>query len=207
MNLHDSILLASASPRRRELLAQIGVRHAVRPADVDETPRPGEPPAVYVGRVAAAKADAVWASSCGTPVLAADTSVVLGAELFGKPADQNEGLRMLRALSGRTHEVLTAVAIRSEHGLAAALSVSDVTFRALDEDECLRYWQTGEPLGKAGGYAIQGLAATFITRLAGSYSGVMGLPLAETATLLADAGVRIWNRGATGAGVPAEVME
>jgi septum formation protein len=207
MNLHDSILLASASPRRRELLAQIGVRHAVRPADVDETPLPGELPAVYVGRVAAAKAEAVWAGAGGVPVLAADTSVVLDAELFGKPGDQTEGLRMLRALSGRTHEVLTAVAVRSEHGLAAALSVSDVTFRALDEDECLRYWQTGEPLGKAGGYAIQGLAATFITRLAGSYSGVMGLPLAETATLLADAGVRIWNRGATGARVPAEVME
>jgi septum formation protein len=141
------------------------------------------------------------------PVLAADTSVVLGAELFGKPADQTEGLRMLRALAGRTHEVLTAVAVRSADGLAAALSVSDVTFRALSDDECLRYWQTGESLGKAGGYAIQGLAATFITRLAGSYSGVMGLPLAETATLLAGAGVRIWNCAAADARAPEEVTE
>ncbi len=207
MNLHESIFLASASPRRRELLAQIGVRHEVRPADVDETPLPGELPAAYVGRVAAAKAEAVWSVAAGAPVLAADTSVVLGAELFGKPRDQSEGLWMLRELAGRTHEVLTAVAVRSEHGLAAALSVSEVTFRALGEDECLRYWQTGEPLGKAGGYAIQGLAATFITRLTGSYSGVMGLPLAETATLLADAGVRIWNCGATGARERAEVTE
>jgi len=207
MKLHDSVLLASASPRRRELLAQIGVRHEVRPADVDETPLPGEPPAVYVGRVAAAKAEVVWAAARGVPVVAADTSVVLGAELYGKPADQTEGLRMLRALAGRTHEVMTAVAVRSEDGLAAALSVSDVTFRALSEEECLRYWQTGEPLGKAGGYAIQGFAATFVTRLAGSYSGVMGLPLAETAALLGDAGVRIWNRGASGARVAAEVTE
>ncbi|MEI8259098.1 MAG: Maf family protein [Deltaproteobacteria bacterium] len=207
MNQYESILLASASPRRRELLAQIGVRHAVRPADVDETPRPGEAPAVYVGRVAAAKAEAVWAGAGGVPVLAADTSVVLGAELFGKPADQTEGLAMLRALAGRTHEVLTAVAVRSAGGLAAALSVSDVTFRALSDDECRRYWATGEPLGKAGGYAIQGLAATFITRLAGSYSGVMGLPLAETAALLADAGVRLWNGNAALAGGSAEVTE
>lgn len=195
MTRHESILLASASPRRRELLVQIGVRHVVRVADVDETPEPGEAPAAYVGRLAAAKAEAVWPRSGGVPVLAADTSVVLGAELFGKPGDQIEGLSMLRALSGRTHEVLTAVAVRSEDGLAAALSVSDVTFRPLSDEECLRYWETGEPLGKAGGYAIQGLAATFITRVAGSYSGVMGLPLAETAALLEDAGVRIWNSG------------
>ncbi len=188
-----SILLASASPRRRELLAQIGVRCEVRPADVDETLRPGETPASYVGRVAAAKAEAVWALAAGEVVLAADTTVVLGTELFGKPGDQTEGLRMLRALSGRTHEVLTAVVVRSGDGLAAALSVSEVTMRALNEDECQRYWASGEPLGKAGGYAIQGLAATFITRLAGSYSGVMGLPLAETASLLEGAGVSVWG--------------
>jgi len=207
MSLYESIYLASASPRRRELLAQIGVRHEVRPADVDETPLPGEAPAVYVGRVAAAKAEAVWADAGGVPVLAADTSVVLGAELFGKPADQTEGLRMLRALAGRTHEVLTAIAVRSSDGLAAALSVSDVTFRALSDEECLRYWQSGEPLGKAGGYAIQGLAATFITRVSGSYSGVMGLPLAETATLLATAGVRIWSNAAPVAHGSEEVTE
>lgn len=193
MSLHESITLASASPRRRELLLQIGVAHVVVPADIDESPLPAEQPADYVRRVTAAKAEAVWARAPGPPVLSADTAVVLGAELYAKPADQTEGLRMLRALSGRTHQVLTAVALRSEQGLAAALSVSEVTFRALSEVECRRYWATGEPRGKAGGYAIQGLAATFITRLAGSYSGVMGLPLAETAALLAGARVRLWN--------------
>ncbi len=192
MSLHDSITLASASPRRRELLAQLGVGHTVVPADIDETRLPAEPPPDYVRRVTRAKAEAVWARAPGVPVLAADTAVVLGAELYAKPADQTEGLRMLQALSGRTHQVLTAVAVRSVDGLASALSVSEVTFRALSEAECLRYWATGEPRGKAGGYAIQGLAATFITHLAGSYSGVMGLPLAETAALLAGARVRLW---------------
>jgi septum formation protein len=193
MSLHDSITLASASPRRRELLAQIGVSHTVLPADIDETPRPAERPADYVQRVTAAKAEAVWARARDRPVLAADTAVVLGAELYAKPEDQTQCVQMLQALSGRTHEVLTAVAVRSTEGLATALSVSAVTFRALSEAECVRYWATGEPSGKAGGYAIQGLAATFITHLAGSYSGVMGLPLAETARLLAGARVRLWN--------------
>jgi septum formation protein len=193
MPLHDSITLASASPRRQELLRQIGVRHSVRPAHLDESRGPGELPAAYVLRLPAAKAEAVWREAPVRPVLAADTAVVLGPELFGKPADLTECLRMLGALSGATHEVLTAVAVRHAGGLATALSVSEVTFRALSRRECARYWQTGEPLGKAGGYAIQGLAATFIARLAGSYSGVMGLPLAEAATLLAAAGVRLWN--------------
>ena len=195
MSLHESITLASASPRRRELLRQIGVRHEVCAADVDETPAAAEDPADYVRRVAAAKAEAVWARDAARPVLAADTAVVLGAELYAKPADLNDGLRMLRALSGRTHQVLTAVAVRSAGGLQAALSVSEVTFRPLSEAECLHYWASGEPAGKAGGYAIQGLAATFIRHLSGSYSGVMGLPLAETATLLAAARVRLWNSG------------
>jgi septum formation protein len=190
---YDSITLASASPRRSQLLEQIGVRHRVRPTEIDETPRPGEAPEAYVARLAAGKAEAAWAADPSRPVLAADTAVALGAELFGKPEDQNDGVRMLAALAGRTHRVLTAVAVRSGGGLRSALSVSDVSFRALTPAECRRYWETGEPRGKAGGYAIQGLAATFITRLAGSYSGVMGLPLAETAQLLAAAGVRLWN--------------
>jgi septum formation protein len=193
MALHDSITLASASPRRRELLWQIGVRHGVRPPQLDESRAPGEPPAAYVLRVARAKAAAVWQQDASRPVLAADTAVVLGPELFGKPADLTECLRMLGTLSGATHQVMSAVAVRHGGGLAAAVSVSEVTFRALSRAECTRYWATGEPVGKAGGYAIQGLAATFISRLAGSYSGVMGLPLAETATLLAAAGVRMWN--------------
>ncbi|MBS0394474.1 MAG: septum formation inhibitor Maf [Proteobacteria bacterium] len=193
MTRFDSITLASASPRRSLLLEQIGVRHVVRATDVDERVRPGEAPAAYVARVAADKAEAAWALEATRPVLAADTAVALGAELFGKPADQSEGVRMLAALAGRTHQVLTAVALRTAQGLGTALSVSEVRFRALSAAECVRYWQTGEPRGKAGGYAIQGLAATFITHLAGSYSGVMGLPLAETAQLLAAAGVRLWN--------------
>ena len=190
---HDSITLASASPRRSQLLEQIGVRHLVRATDIDESVRAGESPEAYVARLAAAKAEVAWAADARRPVLAADTAVALGAELFGKPDDLNDGVRMLSALAGRTHRVLTAVAVRSRAGVVAALSVSEVSFRALSDAECRRYWATGEPRGKAGGYAIQGLAATFITRLAGSYSGVMGLPLAETATLLAAAGVRLWN--------------
>jgi septum formation protein len=193
MTLYDSITLASASPRRSQLLEQIGVRHLVRAADVDEATRPAEPAEAYVRRLAAAKAEVAWAADPSRPALAADTAVVLGTELFGKPGDLNDGVRMLGALAGRTHRVLTAVAVRAADGVALALSVSEVTFRALTVAECRRYWATGEPRGKAGGYAIQGLAATFITRLAGSYSGVMGLPLAETAVLLAGAGVRLWN--------------
>jgi septum formation protein len=193
MTPYDAITLASASPRRSQLLEQIGVRHLVRATDLDESVRPGELPEAYVARLAAGKAEAAWAADPRRPVLAADTAVALGAELFGKPEDQNDGVRMLAALAGRTHRVLTAVAVRSAAGIGAALSVSEVTFRALSAADCRRYWATGEPRGKAGGYAIQGLAATFVTHLAGSYSGVMGLPLAETATLLAAAGVRLWN--------------
>jgi septum formation protein len=193
MSLYDSITLASASPRRSQLLEQIGIRHLVRAADIDETRKAEESPEAYVERLAASKAEVAWAADARRPVLAADTAVALGTELFGKPEDLNDCVRMLRALAGRTHRVLTAVAVRSQAGLAGALSVSEVTFRALSRAECERYWATGEPRGKAGGYAIQGLAATFITCLTGSYSGVMGLPLAETATLLAAARVRLWN--------------
>jgi len=193
MTLYDSITLASGSPRRSRLLDQIGVRHLVRQAELDERRLPDEPPERYVRRIAEAKATAVWAADPGRPVLAADTAVVVGAELFGKPIDLNDCVRMLAALSARTHRVLTAVALRHAGGVACDLSVSEVSFRALSKQECARYWATGEPAGKAGGYAVQGLAATFITHLAGSYSGVMGLPLAEAAALLAAAGVRLWS--------------
>ncbi len=193
MSHYDSITLASASPRRSQLLEQIGVRHLVRATDIDEALGPGEPVEAYVARLARGKAEAAWALDSRRPVLAADTAVALGTELFGKPEDLTDGVRMLSALAGRTHRVLTAVAVQSVAGLREALSVSEVTFRALSDAECRRYWASGEPRGKAGGYAIQGLAATFITRIAGSYSGVMGLPLAETAVLLAAAGVRMWN--------------
>ncbi len=191
------LVLASASPRRTELLSQIGVPHVVRPADVDERRHEGEAPLEYVSRVTADKAAAGWSSSAGLPVLAADTAVVLGEELFAKPRDQSEGLAMLAALSGRTHRVLTAVALQTRAGLSTAVSQTAVTFRELTDAEQLRYWNTGEPLGKAGGYAVQGLAAAFITRIEGSYSGVMGLPLQETAALLSSAGIPIWQTGAT----------
>ncbi|MCZ8131969.1 MAG: Maf family protein [Steroidobacteraceae bacterium] len=189
------LTLASASPRRRQLLDQIGVPHRVRPADVDETAQPGESPADYALRVAIAKADAGWAADPSLPVLAADTAVALGTTLYAKPADRADGLAMLAALSGRTHRVLTAVALRYAGGLDTALSISEVTFRATTADERRRYWDTGEPLGKAGGYAVQGFAAVFVTRVDGSYSGVMGLPLAETGALLARAGVPVWQDG------------
>jgi septum formation protein len=190
MTANPTLLLASASPRRRELLMQIGVIPEVWPADLDETVRPGEVPADYVLRLARAKAEAVWVASGGRcPVLAADTSVVCGPDILGKPADKAALVAMLTRLASRSHEVLTAVALRGGNGLRTALCTSEVTFRPLKRDEIERYWDTGEPADKAGGYAVQGLGAMFISRLQGSYSGVMGLPLYETAQLLQAAGV------------------
>jgi septum formation protein len=193
---YDSIVLASASARRSLLLAQIGVRHRAAAADVDETPRPGEPPEAYVGRLAGEKALAVVRAAGGAPdrpVLAADTTVVQGGRIFGKPADEAECIAMLSALGGRTHAVLTALALWHEGRLRAALSTSRVTFREIGVEECRRYWASGEPVGKAGAYAIQGFGAVFVERLEGSFSGVMGLPLYETAALLDAAGVRRWQ--------------
>ena len=193
---YDTIVLASASERRSRLLTQIGVGHESLAADLDEDPRPGESPADYVQRLARDKALAGLAALGGRqdlPVLAADTTVVLDGRILGKPSGELECVAMLMALSGRTHEVMTAVALAEGTELRTAMNVSRVTFRALDERECRRYWATGEPAGKAGGYAIQGLAAVFISRLEGSFSCVMGLPLFETAALLDAAGVRRWQ--------------
>lgn len=193
---YDTIVLASASERRSRLLTQIGVRHASLATDLDEDPRPGESPADYVQRLARDKALAGLAALGGRtalPVLAADTTVVLDGRILGKPSGEQECVAMLMALSGRTHEVMTAVALAEGSDLRTAMNVSKVTFRALDEQECRRYWATGEPAGKAGGYAVQGLAAVFISRLEGSFSCVMGLPLFETAALLDAAGVRRWQ--------------
>jgi septum formation protein len=187
------ICLASASPRRRELLAQIGVPHSVVGADIDETVRIGEAPREYVLRMARQKALTVRERGERLPVLAADTTVVLGDVIFGKPRDRAEGLAMLGRLSGRAHEVLTAVALADSRGVALQLSVSTVRFRELSSQECAVYWDTGEPRDKAGGYAVQGAAAVFIESLSGSYSGVMGLPLFETAGLLRAAGVPYWE--------------
>jgi septum formation protein len=194
----DFIYLASESPRRRELLLQIGVSFRLVGARVDEAVLPGESPSAYVARLAAAKADAGW-QSCGdvqsAPVLAADTAVILDGRILGKPADRRDAEDMLGKLSGRTHEVLTAIALRTAAGRSSRISRSEVTFRAIAADEARAYWDTGEPRDKAGAYAIQGRAAVFVADLRGSFSGVMGLPLFETAELLSGAGIPYWNAG------------
>jgi septum formation protein len=182
------LILASSSPRRRELLAQLGVRCLVQPADIDETRRDGERPEAYVLRLAREKAERVWRAG-SLPVLGADTSVVQGDAVFGKPADRAAALTMLAQLSGRAHQVLSAVALVSEAGTETRISASTVRFRPLSPAECAAYWDSGEPRDKAGAYAVQGYGAVFIEHLDGSYSGVMGLPLFETAALLQSAGV------------------
>jgi len=186
-----SLYLASRSPRRRELLAQIGVRYhlLLARAAPGEQPRPGEAPQAYVERIAREKADAGWSRMLQrnlphAPVLAADTAVALEGRILGKPADRDEAAGMLRSLSGRRHEVLTAVALRDGERIESALSRSEVEFKQLGEEEIRRYVASGEADDKAGAYAIQGRAARFIVEIRGSYSGAMGLPLYETAQLL-----------------------
>jgi septum formation protein len=184
---HCAIYLASASPRRGELLRQIGVAHEARPVDVDESPRAGEAPAHYALRLAQEKARALWEQVPDAerrPVLAADTTVALGEEILGKPAGRADAIMMLERLSGREHQVHTAIALLHAGGADSRVSTSSVTFRLLSPAEIEWYWQTGEPADKAGAYAVQGKAAIFIRHLAGSYSGVMGLPLFETWELL-----------------------
>jgi len=185
------IYLASVSPRRLELLRQIGIEPEVIPVDVDETPKIGEPPTDYVLRLAHAKAEAGHRllDHPPLPILAADTAVVMGDRILGKPHNRSQGLDMLRQLSGTSHEVLTAVALVTD-SVDTRLSRSLVTFRQISDREAGDYWDSGEPEDKAGGYAIQGQAAVFISGLSGSYSGVMGLPLFETAELLQNVGIR-----------------
>lgn len=185
------IYLASRSPRRRELLAQIGVRHVLLDVEVDERLRPGESPEEYVLRLALEKARAGRARlepDRRAPVLGADTSVVLDGAILGKPRDREDALAMLERLSGRTHRVLTGMALADERE-QARLSVSHVTFRPTSAREREAYWDSGEPADKAGAYAIQGRAAIFIERLEGSYSGVMGLSLFDVAQMLETSGV------------------
>jgi septum formation protein len=182
------IYLASASPRRSALLRQIDVAHEVRPVDIDEAPRAGETPAHYALRLAEEKARALWerlAPAERRPVLAADTTVALGEEILGKPLDRDDATRILGRLSGRAHEVHTAVALLHQGGADARVSTSTVTFRPIAPREYDWYWDTGEPADKAGAYGVQGRGAIFVRHLAGSYSGVMGLPLCETWELLA----------------------
>ena len=191
--MNPVLRLASASPRRQQLLTQIGVPHAVAVADIDEDVRSGEAVSAYVERVARAKAEAVWQRLRDLPVLGADTTVVLDGASLGKPRDRAHGLAMLEGLAGREHQVLTAVALVTAAGTQCVTSVSTVRMRRSSPQERARYWDSGEPRDKAGGYAIQGLGAVFIEFLQGSYSGVMGLPLFETAQLLARASVPCWG--------------
>ncbi len=185
--------LASASPRRRQLLEQLGLSFEVVVADVDEDPKPGEKPGDYVSRLAEAKALAVVErlGRPGLPVLAADTAVVLDGAILGKPEDREDAIAMLRRLGGRSHQVLSAVALWHAGRVRVALSRSEVSFRAIDPAEAAAYWESGEPRDKAGAYGIQGMGGMFVEHLSGSYSGVMGLPLFETAALLKEAGIGV----------------
>lgn len=194
MPANQKIYLASASLRRQELLRQIGLDFEVMPADISEHIHTGESAETYVQRTAAEKAGCVARQVVREerpryPVLGADTAVVLDDEILGKPWDRAHGMGMLRRLSGRTHEVLTAIAINHEGREHPALSVSRVTFGRLSEAAIARYWDSGEPADKAGGYAIQGRGAAFVARLEGSYSGVVGLPIYELVQLLSGIGL------------------
>ncbi len=197
------LILASASPRRRELLTQAGFTFAVQAADVDESVRPGEDPVAYVTRLAREKAEKVFEalnsdprspnardlghpkdSGDGLVVLGADTTVVLDGEILGKPVDKADAARMLRALSGRTHRVITGVAVASTRGVEAAAEVTEVWFRELSDGEIAEYVETGEPMDKAGAYGIQGRAGKWIPRIEGCYFNVVGLPLARVSAML-----------------------
>ncbi|WP_295541692.1 nucleoside triphosphate pyrophosphatase [uncultured Thiohalocapsa sp.] len=190
------LVLASASPRRRHLLGQIGLTAEVRSADLDETPLPGEAPVDYVRRVALAKARAVRATGAAgaCAVLAADTAVICDDRMLGKPADADEAAGMLALLSGRAHQVLTGVALLGS-AERTVVSSTRVWFRTISAAEAAAYWASGEPRDKAGGYALQGLGAVFVERLEGSWSGVVGLPLFETAELLAAEGLPVLTGG------------
>ncbi len=183
------LYLASQSPRRAQLLQQIAIDFEPLSVSVDETPIAAEVAADYVQRLAAAKAQAGWQYVTEQalpvlPVLGADTCVVLGQQIMGKPTDQAHGLAMLKALSGRTHQVMSAVCLCNEQNALVALNTTEVSFRQISEQELTAYWHSGEPLGKAGAYAIQGRAAVFVEHIKGSYSSVVGLPLLETSRLL-----------------------
>jgi septum formation protein len=201
--MHRSLYLASQSPRRLELLRQVGLSPMVLPlrsspdrADVNETPLPDEPGVDYVLRLARMKIEAAAHAQQGRhlplwPILAADTTVTLDGQILGKPDNAERATAMLRLYSGRTHTVMTAVAAAHQGQIKVALSESQVSFKPLNEAEIAAYVASGEPFDKAGGYGIQGRAAVFVERLVGSYSGVMGLPLCETAALLREVGFEV----------------
>lgn len=187
------LLLASQSPRRRALLEQLGVAHDQQPVDIDETPRAGEAPEAYVKRMAEDKALAAYTGR--QVVLASDTCGVLDGQLLLKPADKADAMRMWQLMGGRSHTILTSVCVAWAKGLATKVVASDVRFRPFDKALFERYWETGEPQDKAGGYAIQGFGAALVESMSGSYSAVMGLPLFETAQLLEQAEIAIWQEG------------
>ena len=190
MSTSPALCLASTSPRRREILIALGLEFSVQSTEVEEQRLEDEPPEDMVLRLARAKIDAVDTEP-GTIVLGADAAVVLGETVLGKPLDCDDAIGMLLRLSGRTHRVVTGVALRDGDCVRTALSDTNVGFREIGRDEALRYWQSGEPCDKAGAYAIQGLGGVFVQSIAGSYSGVVGLPVFETAKLLRDAGIGI----------------
>ncbi|MDX1443992.1 MAG: Maf family protein [Gammaproteobacteria bacterium] len=195
-----TFVLASASPRRLDLLRQVGLEPEVRPVDIDETPLPGEAARDYVERLALAKARAA-AKGEARPVLGSDTSVVVDGEILGKPVDESDAAAMLERLSGRAHIVMTAVAVVHGDKENHVTVATEVEFAPLSDDEIKAYWKTGEPIDKAGAYGIQGHAAAFIVRVNGSYSGVVGLPLHETTQLLRESGVEIlegWRKNVAG---------
>lgn len=185
------LILASASPRRQELLRQIGIDFDVQPADIDETPAAGEKPEDYVLRMAREKAHAVWSASpdAASCVLAADTTVVAGDEILGKPRDRLDAVGTLARLSGRVHQVMTGICLLGEAGEDAEVVTTDVEFVSLDHATCEAYVATDEPWDKAGGYGIQGIGAALVKGIQGSYSNVVGLPLAETWAILRARGV------------------
>jgi septum formation protein len=191
-----TLYLASGSPRRRELLTQIGVAFSTLAAPIDESVLPGEAADLYVQRLALAKAQtglATLSNPADAVVLGADTAVVVDGQILGKPVDQADALAMLQLLSGREHQVLTAVALANDQRSDVRLISSAVHFRQISSSEAHTYWASGEPQDKAGGYAIQGLAAVFVNGMRGSYSAVVGLPLCETAALLAEFGIPCWQ--------------
>ncbi|MFC0268294.1 Maf family protein [Kushneria aurantia] len=190
------LILASASPRRLELLAGIGISARALPVDLDESALAGESPLEQVQRLARHKAQAGWhCRDAALPVLGGDTALSLEGELIGKPRDTDHALALLRRLSGRAHQVISAVAVIGPAGLEEALVVSEVRFRPLGEEEIAAYVASGEGADKAGGYALQGLGAIFVERIEGSWSAIVGLPLCETAQLLARQGVAPWRDG------------
>lgn len=191
--MQNNLILASASPRRRQLLTDLGVSFSIISADIDEAVLINEQPADYVSRLALQKAQKILSANEYSVVLGADTCVVVDQEILGKPESQDDALQMLLSLSGRWHQVLTAVAVISKDRIRQVLVSTEVEFCHLDEQVCNAYWQTNEPQDKAGSYAIQGIGGRFVRQIKGSFSAVVGLPVAETAELLSAFEVDFWK--------------